>query len=136
MNSSALINEPAPIPWLDSMTRSRAKVQLSISELTEVVGHVTGIPVEKLTGASQKPAICLGRQLISYYGHRLYGYTFRSMGEHLGGRHYSTMINGTKTLKNLLDAKDPAAVAGFENVGLYLSKVEARVLLDEAQGKA
>lgn len=136
MNSSGHLTEQPSISWLDSMLRSRAKVQLSISELTEVVGHVTDIPIEKLTGPSQKPAICLGRQLISYYGHRFYGYTFRAMGEHLGGRHYSSMINGIKTLKNLLDAKDPAAVAGFQNVGLYLSKVEARVLLDKAQGMA
>lgn len=122
--------------WLYGAPEVKPKVKLTISELAEVVEHVTGIPVDNLLGDSQKKYIVLARHLMAYYGNRTYGYTLREIGEYLGGRDHSTMTRGLRTLHDLLDSGDNVAVPNFKRIGLYLEQIHEMRGVEVVQGLA
>lgn len=82
---------------------------------------------DSLTGRTRTRNVVDCRRAVVYLYHAFYSGTLKDIGRHLGGRHYSTVINLRETAGHLIDS-DPefankivrlkmSIIKEFENVG-------------------
>ena len=76
-----------------------------------------GLSVSLLLGEQKRRVISRPRQIIMWYGSRVYGLSYPEIGRGLGGRDHTTILHGTKCIAELIAARDPQTldlIAAFE----------------------
>jgi chromosomal replication initiator protein len=68
------------------------------------------ITKEDLKSKSRKVPIAIRRHLFCYYVYKTKMYSFKVIGDMLGGRDHTTIMHSVRTAQDLLDSREPLIV--------------------------
>lgn len=88
----------------------------SFTDIVEAVTSYFGVTEEDLISKKRNAKINEPRQIIMYLAKTTSDLTFKEIGNELGGRDHSTVINGYEKINNLLSKQDKNMISTLENI--------------------
>lgn len=84
-------------------------------KIIETMVAATNIPFKKMASNGRQTENVVARMICMYLLREKYGYgmSMKQIGEHFG-RHYTTVINAIKTVRNHIETGDPMTVGILE----------------------
>lgn len=94
---------------------------VSLSNVLEAVVNTTDVPAYQLMSKSRKKEIAMGRHLFSHMARIYTNCSLVVIGEFLGGRDYTTVINSIRTAQNMIDTDYEVFVAMVSQCNKYIN---------------
>lgn len=94
--------------------------EITVDRVKDVVCGYFNIKAEELDAKSRKREVAQARQIAMYLSRSHTKSSVVTIGEHIGGRHYATVLHACKTVTDLLDTD--------KNVRQYVSDIEKSLL--------
>lgn len=122
-NKLALLNEMGEKITQDVISKEINKFgekvksdQITFANIMEVVTDYFGVTEEDLIGKKRNAEINKPRQIIMYLAKTVSNLTFKEIGNELGGRDHSTVMNGYDKIDKLVKAQDKMILSTIENI--------------------
>ena len=93
---------------------------ISVSEARQIVSAYFNVTVEDVKGKNRRRIYILPRHTICYIGYYTLKKPLSEIGEHLGNRDHSSVINGRESISNLIDT-DKDFRKTFKKLETYIS---------------
>lgn len=93
-----------------------------IEELVEIVSIATEIPSKVICGKGRRREVMVSRQLVYWFAYYSGLGNNRQIGEYLGNRDHSTIINGRRKVEDMLRVRDGMYVKAMTNVQALLNQ--------------
>jgi len=84
---------------------------VSLKAITKSVSRYCQIPVKDMTGSSRRHSIVQARSIAMYLAKQLSGQSFRSIGQHFGGRDHTTVMHACQKMEASMNTDPTLRVA-------------------------
>lgn len=95
--------------------------QINIEDLVEIVSMATEIPARAICGKDRHREVMVSRQLVYWFAYYCGLGNNRQIGEYLGNRDHSTVINGRKKVDDMIKTKDGMYIKAIADVQALLN---------------
>ena len=95
---------------------------VNLSNVLEAVVNTTDIPPYQLMSKSRKKEIAMSRHLFCHMARIYTNCSLRVIGEFLGSRDYTTVINSIRAAQNMLDTDYEVFVGIVSSCNRYINK--------------
>lgn len=95
---------------------------VNLSNVLEAVVNTTDIPAYQLMSKSRKKEIAMGRHLFCHMARIFTNCSLTVIGEFLGSRDYTTVINSIRTAQNMIDTDYEVFVGMVSSCNKYINE--------------
>lgn len=99
---------------------------IPFEDMVRVICKVTNVPFEKAivknNFGDRKTNKVLTRHLISYFARKNYDYAYSEIGEYLGGQDHTTIMNGARRIRELIESGDKVVCDAIVRINLAIEK--------------
>ena len=97
---------------------------MTLQQIADIVCEYKGVTLGDLTTKSRKPNVVYARFLISYFARKDGSIYLVDIGELLGSRHHTTIMNGVDKIKDFLFIKDETVTVDVANITQRLDNID------------
>lgn len=91
-------------------------VKVTFEQVEQVVCEVCAVPISLVYTKTRKKEVVTARHLISYYAKICCGMTLVAIGERIGGKDHTTVINSIRVVIGLAQSGDEIIVSNLNKI--------------------
>lgn len=93
-------------PAIVLVAYNKPTTQATPLQISDTICAYMQVTMPQVRSASRKREVVTARELISFYLKSCHGFSYKKIGEILGGRDHSTVISANKRIQGYLDCGD------------------------------
>lgn len=109
ITNSVIDGHVIDLPFTKKIVKRAVKVQkteVTIELIRDMVAKEMQVSVADMLGKGRKREVALARQVVMYLSKKYTQQSLNAIGEMLGGRNHTTVLHGSRQVKNLLENDD------------------------------